>query len=202
MMNHEEQIEKLTPEAKAFYAHQLRGGSDHELVERRAALQTGLVNRTLYGNHRAAVFAVADLNRMIDPPPDPDEVQEKMDDGFIQTAQRLRDAGDDAGARLVMESGGLDISDLAPRRANADIEKREEKARKEFQIRRDAAINKLQIERDWSKREATDFFHGKGKYQPPENPLAPLKHQAPVSLADELKRQCNRNHSFPVDRPI
>lgn len=29
-----------------------------------------------------------------------------------------------------------------------------------------------------------------------------LPHQAPVSMADELRKQCNRNHTFPVDRPF
>jgi len=201
-MNHAEEIEKLAPEQRAFYAHQLRDGSDHELVGRRAKLQMGLANRTHYGNHRAAIFAVAELNRLIDPPPSPDEVQEQTDNQFIQTAQRLRDTGDEASAERVMKTGGLDILELAPRRSNPEVDTRAKKALTEFRIKRDQAITKLQLDRGFNKTEATEFFFGRGRYKPAENPLAPLKHQSPVSMADELRKQCNRNHSFPVDRPL
>ena len=103
-MNHEEQIEKLTLETRPVYNHQLRDGSDHELVEHRTELQMGMVNRTLYGNHHAAIFAVAELNCLTDPPS--------------------------------------------------------------------------------------------------KNLLAPLNHQAPASMAHELRKQVNRKNSFPVDRPL
>jgi hypothetical protein len=193
-MNHEEQIEKLAPEARAFYNHQLRGGSTHELVERRSELQMGMANRTLYGNHRAGVLAVAELTARIDPPPTDAERQIKTDETFITAAQRLFDAGDDAAAKRVMDSGGLDMSELQPRRPSAERDERAEKALKEFQIKRDQAINKLQLDRGISKREATNFFFGRGRYEPPKNPLAPMKHQAPASLADELRKQVNREN--------
>ncbi len=187
----------LNPEQQAFFDHQLRYGPAQELVQRREALRASLLDGSIGYNRKAALLAIGKITERISPTPESGD-----EAGFIQVAQRLRNGGDECAAERLLESAGMDMEELNPIDSGSALAERISKAQAEFRIERDKAINKLQVERKWSKRRATNHFFGRDQLNMALHPDAPQPEQRPDSLADALRKQTNRNHALPVDRPI
>jgi hypothetical protein len=191
-MNIDEQIANLNTEGKAFFEHQTRTGTPHELIERQKELRSGMLDQSVGYNYPAAKLAMVVLGQKVAPEP-VDEAQ-RQQSLLTKLAQRARNEGDEGEAVRLLERAGLDLSALGPR-ANDDVwKKREQAADLEYRRKRDDAIHGLQVDRDISKSEATRIFNGEQQDQ--------VDYGTTGTMAETLKQQCTRNNTLRADRPI
>jgi hypothetical protein len=180
----------LTPEQRAFYDHNVRHGSDYELIERRDALRTALSKGHSLGDNRSAgLMALNELHDRINPQPTQADQEFQADTQLVNVAQRYFNQGNAHEAERILNSAGLTMDYLDPRPQDDDLDQRESECRVEYVKKRDQAISALCLKRGITKREATKLFDGGNALRG-------------TSLDTELRRHTNRTYRFEADRPI
>ncbi len=184
---------------QAFYDNYRTAATPFEAVQKRDALRSQLVSGEVGRNRNAALMAVTELSKMIEPPETAEQKQAKVRENILSVAQRSRDAGDELAAERTLKSVGIPLEALAPRAPNSLLDTREAAARKEYESQRAQGIASLRLNRGLNRQQATAVFDGK-EMNPMQrlHPNAPPPPSSPVSTDSDLRKQVIRNHSFDI----